>query len=76
MGDNQAALKLLSNPISSERSKHIDVQHHFARERVSMGQVRFQYIPTSQMVADCLTKQVPVGKLITCQEGMGVSAAA
>ena len=30
--DTQSAIKLLHNPISSQRSKHIDVAHRFARE--------------------------------------------
>ncbi|KAJ9519136.1 hypothetical protein QJQ45_007693 [Haematococcus lacustris] len=33
MCDNQAALQLLHNPIASARAKHINVHHHFARER-------------------------------------------
>ena len=39
--DNQSAIKLLKNPLTSMRSKHIDVIYHFARECVSRqrGQV-------------------------------------
>jgi hypothetical protein len=33
--NNQRAVKLLRHPIASQRSKHIDVLHHFARERVA-----------------------------------------
>jgi hypothetical protein len=54
------------------RSKHIDVQHHFVRERVARGELVFEYCATADMVADCLTKAVPVSKLSGCLAGMGV----
>jgi hypothetical protein len=71
-GDNQAALKLLRNPISSVRTKHIDVAHHFVRERVARGEVSFTYLSTDKMVADALTKAVPQDKLKYCCTGMGL----
>jgi hypothetical protein len=39
--DNQSAIKLLRNPIITGRAKHIDVMHHFARERRDDGGVVF-----------------------------------
>jgi ribonuclease HI len=71
-GDNQGAIKLLKNPIASQRSKHIDVVYHFARERVARKEVEFIYIRTEEMVADMLTKPVPLGKHKFCCISMGV----
>lgn len=30
-GDNQGAIKLANNPVSSKRTRHIDVKHDFIR---------------------------------------------
>jgi hypothetical protein len=70
--DNQSAIKLLKNPISSVRSKHIDVIYHFARERVARKEVAFQYVRTEHMIADALTKALPEAKHAYCRAGMGV----
>ena len=70
--DNTAALSLLSNPIASKRSKHIDVQYHFARDRVMRGELQYEYCSTNNMWADCLTKAVPKAIMLACREGMGL----
>jgi transposase InsO family protein len=72
LADNQSAIKILRNPISSLRSKHIDVIHHFARERVMRNEVVFTYTPTNQMIADVLTKALAGDKFAFCCQGMGV----
>ena len=72
--DNQGAIKLLKHPIASVRSKHIDVMHHFARERVARREVKFLYCASEDMVADCLTKALPPTKFQKCCKGMGVHA--
>jgi KUP system potassium uptake protein len=54
--DNQGAISLTKNPTQHARTKHIDVQHHFVRERVENGEAMFEYCLTEEMVADVLTK--------------------
>jgi hypothetical protein len=56
--DNQGAIALLNNPASTRRSKHIDIIHHFARDRVEQGQVEFKYCPSAMNVSDCFTKSL------------------
>jgi hypothetical protein len=57
--DNAAALALLHDPLSSARTKHIDVIHHHVRERIQMQQLDFEGIPSAENTADIFTKALP-----------------
>ena len=54
--DNQGSLALAKNSIHHARTKHIDIQHHFVREKVESGEVELEYCSTEDMVADILNK--------------------
>jgi hypothetical protein len=72
MIDNQSAIALIQNPVFHSRTKHIGVRHHFVREKVQDGSVKFTYCPTEAMIADSLTKPVPTEKTEYCRREMGV----
>jgi len=55
-GDNQGSLSLAENPEFHQRTKHIDVKHHFIREHITTGVIDLWYIASSEMAADGLTK--------------------
>lgn len=57
--DNQGALKLVANPLATVKAKHIDVAHHFVRERAARGEIALEYCTTTQQVADVFTKVLP-----------------
>jgi hypothetical protein len=57
--DNQGCIALSWNPVSHSRAKHIDIQHHFIRERVENSEVDLRFCSTKDMVADIFTKPLP-----------------
>ena len=57
--DNEGAIKLAGNPLSSARSRHIDVRHHFLREKVAQKEIIVKYVESERQHADVLTKPLP-----------------
>ncbi len=56
LSDNQGSIALSKNPGHHDRTKHIDVKHHFVRERVADGTITLEHVGTNDMAADVLTK--------------------
>ena len=54
--DNQGCIALTENPVMHKRTKHIDIRHHFIRERVESGDIVLKYMATQHQLADMLTK--------------------
>jgi hypothetical protein len=72
LADNQGTIKLSKNPQYYNRTKHIDVRYHFIRKSCQDGLIELAYIPTTEMVADILTKALPRGKHEKHVKGMGL----
>lgn len=70
--DNQSALKMATNHQCHNRSKHIDVKHHFVRETVKSEKVEISYLPTNEMPADLLTKGLGIIKHYKFMENLGI----
>ena len=60
--DNQSAIRMSKSCEQPKRLKHIDVKYHFVQEKVKDGIVHVIYIPSTELVADLLTK--PLGKVL------------
>ena len=58
-GDNKSANLLATNPVSSDRSKHIRVRHLRVRDAVEAEEIEIDWIGTKFMLADGLTKVLP-----------------
>ncbi len=54
--DNLSALALASNPVFHARTKHVEVNYHFIREKVTNKDIQLWYISTDDQITDILTK--------------------
>lgn len=50
--DNEGAIALAENPVSSSKSKHIDVRHHFLRELVEKKMISVEHVSSGEQHAD------------------------
>jgi hypothetical protein len=57
--DNQSAIALATHDKHHQRTKHINVRHHFLRQHVQEGTIRMEWVPSQEQLADILTK--PLG---------------
>ena len=57
--DNVSAVYLSTNPVQHQRTKHIEIDIHFVREKVALGYIRVVHVLSSLQYADIFTKGLP-----------------
>lgn len=70
--DNRSAIDLAESDRFSNRTKHIDIRHHYLREKIQEGSISIEFVPTEEMVADNLTKAVTNEKHQFCVKQAGL----
>ena len=54
--DNKAAISIANNPVQHDRTKHVEIDRHFIKEKLEGGVVCVPFLPSSQQIADVFTK--------------------
>lgn len=56
---NISAVYLTSNPVHHQRTKHVEIDIRFVRDKVALGHVCVLHVLSSHQFADVLTKGLP-----------------
>jgi hypothetical protein len=54
--DNLGATYLTANPVFHARTKHIEVDFHFVREKVAQGALDVRFVSSADQIPDAFTK--------------------
>lgn len=73
--DNISAIYLTGNPVFHARTKHVEIDYHFVRERISQRKLLVQYISTIDQPADIFTKGLSTSRFRLLQTKLTVRSA-
>ena len=70
--DNQSAIKISTDPVTRQRTKHVEIHMHYIWELVHDGTIIMQYCPTDEQIADIFTKSFSKNKFTYLRSLLGV----
>jgi hypothetical protein len=53
--DNKSSISIANNPVQHDRTKHIEIDRFFIKEKLNSGLLKLGHISTRDQAADCLT---------------------
>jgi len=72
--DNLSTVALAHNPVLHSRTKHMELDLFFVREKVLQKQLLIQHIPATQQLADALTKPLSSSSFLDYRSKLNVCA--
>ena len=56
--DNKAAINIAHNPVQHDRTKHVEIDRHFIKEKLREGLICTPFVKTGDQLTDILTKGI------------------
>ena len=70
--DNNRSISSSTNDMNHQWTKHIDVKHHFVKQKTKLGQVIFNYIPSAENITNLFTKPLPWDAMLKFVKALGL----
>ena len=72
--DNIGATYLSANPVFHARTKHIEIDYHFVRERIAHKLLQIWFISSKDQLANIFTKPLPLPLFQECKRNLNISS--
>ena len=56
--DNKAAIAIAQNPVQHDRTKHVEVDRHFIKQKLEAKVFQFPFVKSEDQLANMLTKAI------------------
>lgn len=70
--DNTSAIEIAHNPVQHDRTKHVEVDRHFIKEKLDAGIIIFPFVKSEDNLADVLTKAIASNVLCDSLDKLGM----
>ncbi|CAL9022009.1 unnamed protein product, partial [Prunus brigantina] len=71
--DNQSAFEITNNSVQHDRTKHVEVDRHFIKEKLEHKLISIPFVPSSEQLADVLTYAVSKRRFEDSLDKLGIT---